>query len=383
MDAIGRLAGGLAHNFGNLLTTIDIYTELALGNVDDEQSRGSLRNNLEEVRRASGRAADLVRRLLVFSRRQQLPPRVVDLKLVFDNLMGMLRPVIGEHITIATRFARDLGYVKANIGELEEVIVNLAANARDAMPDGGVLTFEAKNMVLHHTDALRLGVTAGSYSALSVSDTGEGIATDALDHIFEPFFTTKDIGRGTGLGLYMAHNVMRQNAGSIDVASSPGRGATFTILLPHVPEASEAEPAPAEPDQRGNGETILVVEDDEHLRISVERILIERGYRVLAAGSAEDGLALLEAREQPIDLLVSDLVLPGMSGFELAIPAQLQQPGLRTLFISGYPPQLTSRGRGPTAAAPIVQKPFTAATLARAVRDSLDARGLEEFRASP
>jgi CheY-like chemotaxis protein len=308
---------------------------------------------------------------------------VLDLKLVFDNLMGMLRPVIGEDITIATRFARDLGYVKANIAELEEVIVNLAANARDAMPDGGVLTFEARNMALDEKEARRLGVTPGSYSALSVSDTGGGIAPEALDRIFEPFFTTKAAGRGTGLGLYMARNVMRQSGGAIDLTSTPGRGAAFTILLPHAPEAGEAEPAAAEQDPRGNGETILVVEDDEHLRISVEHILSDRGYRVAAAGSAEDGLALLKERDQPIDLLVSDLVLPGMSGFELAIPAQLEQPGLRTLFITGYPLELTSRRRGSTAGTTVVQKPFTAAALARAVKDALDAPGLEEFGTSP
>ncbi|MFN2564473.1 MAG: ATP-binding protein [Gemmatimonadaceae bacterium] len=372
MEAVGQLAGGVAHDFNNMLTVILSYSEMlldALG-VDDPN-----RADLEEIRQAAARAAGLTRQLLAFSRKQVMQPRVLDLNTdVVAGVEKMLRRLIGEDIELVTTLDPELGLVNADPGQLEQIVVNLAVNARDAMPNGGRLTIETANAELGPADAGRhFGAKPGRYVMLAVSDTGTGMSRETLSRMFEPFYTTKEQGKGTGLGLSTVHGIVKQSGGDIWVYSEPWQGTTFKIYLPQVEEPVVVSAAVApKAYQHGGAETILLVEDEPALRSLARKILVSRGYTVLEARAGAEALAVCERAEQPIDLVVTDAVMPGMSGRELAERLAIVRPGLRVLIMSGYTDDdMLRRGiLDPRMA--FLQKPFTPDALAKKVREVLD-----------
>ena len=361
MEAIGQLAGGVAHDFNNLLTVIGGYTEIARRNI----GAGPGGNELAEVERATERAAQLTRQLLAFSRQQMLDPAPLDLGEVAAALVPMLRRLIGEDIEIAMLAAPGLPSVLADRSQLEQVVLNLAVNARDAMPSGGTLTIETR--------------VVGDRVALIVTDTGVGMAAETLEHLFEPFFTTKAIGQGPGLGLATVHGIVTQSGGDIHVYSEPDLGTSFKVYLPitgATPEAA-AEDGPDGDRLRGT-ETVLLCEDEDGVRHLVEHVLTTHGYRVLSAGAPMEALEL--AAGCGIDLLVSDVIMPDLSGPELARRLDAVCPGVRTLFVSGYTAE-TVRGRGRLPAdSAFLEKPFDQLSLLRAVRALLDATAAREPR---
>ncbi len=371
MEAVGRLAGGVAHDFNNLLTVIQGYGDLLLAAEADPRKRA----RLEQMAKAAGRAVALTRQLLAFSRQQVLDLRVLDLNAGIADVSSMLRRLIGEDIELATVLAPDLGHVKADAGQIEQVLMNLAVNARDAMPDGGQLTIETANVVLDQGYAGRHGaaVRPGPYVMLAVSDTGIGMDAATKEKIFEPFFTTKEKGKGTGLGLAMVYGFIKQCGGNIWLYSEPGSGTCFKIYLPRV-DAAVAETAAASPAERVSGtETVLLVEDEENVREFAREALSESGYRLLEAGDGAQALALLAAAPGSIHLVITDLVLPGMSGRELAERARAAHPAMRLMFISGYTDDAALRRGIAGGGALFLQKPFRAPDLLAKIRQALDA----------
>jgi PAS domain S-box-containing protein len=370
MEAVGRLAGGVAHDFNNMLGVILGYAELLVQRLPPEEP---LRSQALEIRRTSERAAALTRQLLAFSRRQVLQPRILDLSLVVSNMEEMLRRLIGEDVHLVTAAEGDLGLVKADPGQIEQVIMNLAVNARDAMPGGGRLTIATANVELDEARAAgRPGVQPGPYVMLSVSDTGGGMDAETLSHLFEPFFTTKEPGRGTGLGLATAYGIVKQSDGHIWVMSEPGHGTSVTIYLPRVEGLVERAPALAGGDALpGGSETILLVEDEDSLRELAHEILGGLGYTVLEAGTGRAALEVAERHPGPIDLLLTDVIMPGMSGRELAAELLSSRPGARALYMSGYTDDAIIHGVLEPGLA-FLQKPFPLEALARKVREVLD-----------
>jgi PAS domain S-box-containing protein len=371
MEAVGRLAGGIAHDFNNLLTAINGYSDLLIQQMEETDPK---RQEVEEIRKAGDRAASLTRQLLAFSRRQILQPKVVDLNVVVSHLEKMLRRLIGEDVNLLISLRQDLWPVMADPGQIEHVIMNLAVNSRDAMPGGGTLAIETANVEL--SEAIPLGaieVPPGSYVALGVSDTGCGMDKATKSHLFEPFFTTKEKGKGTGLGLAMVYGIVKQSGGYILVDSEVGKGTAFKIYLPREREASlEAlEILPAVPPM--GGETVLVVEDQGEVRNLVEEILCMQGYTVLKASDGDEALRLGRTVKKPIDLLLTDVVMPGMSGRELAERMQEISPGMKVLFMSGYAEEGTFPPGKMRRESVFLQKPFSAGTLAHKVREVLDA----------
>jgi PAS domain S-box-containing protein len=371
MEAVGRLAGGIAHDFNNLLAVIMGHSDL----IRSVLRKGDiLTHDVEQIRKASERAATLTRQLLAFSRRQFLQPQVIDANTLVANLATMLRRLIGEDIQLELRLDPEAGRVSADPGQLEQVIMNLTVNARDAMPQGGHLTIETAPAALDQAFvATHPGSSAGAHVRLSIHDTGCGMGPDVLAHLFEPFFTTKEPGRGTGLGLSTVYGIVKQHRGYIDVASEPGRGSTFGVYLPRIEMKPAAErPAPREPLRPGGRETVLFVEDEVALRDLMQRVLAKGGYTVLAAGDGLDALARVEAHPGPIDLVVTDVIMPHMSGPELATRLRARDPGVRLLYVSGYTAdQLRSQtdlGKDAT----LLAKPFTSDGLLRKVREVLD-----------
>jgi two-component system cell cycle sensor histidine kinase/response regulator CckA len=353
MEAIGQLAGGVAHDFNNLLTVIGGYSEIARRRI----GAGPGAAELLEVERAAERASQLTRQLLAFSRQQVLDPHPLDLGEVAAALLPMLRRLIGEDIEIAMLAAPGLPTVLADRSQIEQVIVNLAVNARDAMPSGGTLTIETR--------------VADERVALVMTDTGVGMERSVLEHLFEPFFTTKGVGEGTGLGLATVHGIVTQSGGDIHVYSEPGLGTSFKVYLPVSDAVAEpVAPAPAEDDLHGE-ETVLLCEDEEGVRHLIETVLTNHGYRVLAAAGPLQALEI--ATEREIDVLVSDVIMPDLSGPELARRMESVRPGVRTLFVSGYTAE-TVRGRGrlPDDSA-FLEKPFHQLALLRAIRGLLSA----------
>ncbi len=373
MEAVGLLAGGVAHDFNNLLTAIRGYAELARGDFGPEDDA---LGDLDQIVLAADRAAELTRQLLAFSRRQVLRPKVLDPAEIVAGVTPLLRRLLGEHIELETHSAPQLGRVEVDPSQLEQVIVNLAVNARDAMPAGGKLTIGTANVVVGPEDpAARSGAASGNYVALTVSDTGVGIDQSTLSRIFEPFFTTKEPGRGTGMGLATVYGIVHQSGGSIHVETEPGRGSTFTVLLPTAtdgltPMASEAPPR-SDSHSRGT-ESILLVEDEAAVRGFASRVLQKLGYAVVEASSGSRALELASAHSGDIHLLITDLVMPGLQGQQLASELHAVRPGMRVLYVSGF----TDSPVGPEASpagTTLLAKPFSAEELGRAVREVLDA----------
>jgi len=372
MEAVGRLAGGIAHDFNNLLAVIMGHSDLILSVL---RKGDALAHDVEQIRRASERAATLTRQLLAFSRRQFLQPQVIDVNTLAGNMASMLRRLIGEDVQLELRLDPAAGRVSADPGQLEQVVMNLAVNARDAMPRGGRLTVETSPAALDQAFvSTHPGSTAGAHVCLSIHDTGCGMGPDVLAHLFEPFFTTKEPGRGTGLGLSTVYGIVKQHRGYIDVQSEPGRGSTFSVYLPRV----EAQPVPERPAPRqrlrpGGRETVLFVEDEVALRDLMHRVLAKGGYTVLAAGDGLEALAVVEAHPGPIDLVVTDVVMPRMSGPELAARLRARDPEVRLLYVSGYTAdQLRSSQTDLGVDATLLPKPFTSDGLLRKVREVLD-----------
>jgi signal transduction histidine kinase/CheY-like chemotaxis protein len=371
IESVGRLAGGIAHDFNNLVTIIRGHTELLL---DEMGPDDVLRPDLEDIQRAGERAASLTGQLLAFSRRNVLQPRVLDLNTVVRDMEAILRRTLGEDMSLEVDLADDLGAVRADPGQMEQVLLNLAVNARDAMPRGGQLGIHTFERVLDHTFvAGHLGSAPGPHVIIQVRDTGHGMDETTLSRIFEPFFTTKPPGKGTGLGLAMSYGIVKQSGGYIGVESEPGRGATFTIYLPRVDRKAGSDDTVREPRRRVHGsETVLVVEDEAPLRQLAVRILTGRGYTVLDAASGNDALATARAHPKRIDLLLTDVVMPGMGGRELAERLVAEMPSVRVLYTSGYTDDDIVRYGVTEGDAPFLPKPFTPDELAAAVRKALD-----------
>ena len=372
MEAVGRLAGGIAHDFNNLLTAIMGYGELAAGRLKPEDPS---RIELFEIDKAAHRAADLTRQLLAFSRKQVLQPRVIDLNEVVGNMDKMLRRLIGEDIELVTSLKERLGSVKADTGQIEQVLLNLAVNSRDAMPKGGKLTIETLEVDLDEAySTFNFDVPPGRYVVLAVSDTGTGMDAKTLSQVFEPFFTTKEAGKGTGLGLSTVYGVVKQSGGHVTAYSEPGVGTTFKVYLPRVEDAPEkVSGSPRQPSRAGGTETILVVEDEEAVRRLVFRSLEAHGYKTLPVASAREALLLCEKRDVEIHLMLTDVVMPQLSGKELAQRAAALRPGMKVLFMSGYTDDAIVHHGVLDAGTPFLQKPFTPRSLAQKVREVLDA----------
>jgi two-component system cell cycle sensor histidine kinase/response regulator CckA len=371
MDALGRLAGGISHDFNNLLTAMSGYCEFLLAGLDE---RDPLRHDAEEIRKAAERAAGLTRQLLAFSRRQVLEPHIVDLNAVITETERLLRRLIGEQIELGVHLSRELGHVRTDPGQIEQVIVNLAVNARDAMPHGGQLTIETFNVDVGAGEVSRARVPAGSYVALAVADTGVGMDGDTQSHLYEPFFTTKE--DGTGLGLATVYGIVRQSGGTVVVDSELDQGSRFTVYLPRIEEPLEdSAQAPGEAGELGGAETVLVVEDEETVRRLVAKFLERRGYAVLTASDSLEALAIGRDHRGPIDLLVTDVVMPSMNGPELAEQFLTLRPGAGVLYVSGYSDEAIGDPTVRVAGSVFLQKPFSESSLAQKVRDALQGRG--------
>jgi len=369
LEAIGILAGGIAHDFNNLMTVVLGYCDLLLL---QSGTPAPIRGDIEQIKDAGERAASLTRRLLTFSRKQVLQPKVLDLNYVVADLEKMLRRLIGEDIELLVQLDPALGMVSADPSQLEQVIVNLAVNARDAMPDGGRLTIETANVHLDETYARQhVDVLAGDYVQLALSDTGMGMDAATLAHMFEPFFTTKEVDKGTGLGLATVYGVVRQSGGSISVSSESGQGATFNIYLPRVAEPQEVVLAGGERAgvPQGQHETVLLVEDDAQVRSFTSTCLRVNGYVVLEASHGHEALGIFQEHGSAIELLITDVIMPGMGGRRLVAALRALSPTLKVLYISGY----TAKEKHVVldAGAAFLQKPFTPPSLLHKIRELL------------
>jgi two-component system, cell cycle sensor histidine kinase and response regulator CckA len=371
MEAIGRLAGGIAHDFNNLLSVILGHSDIL------EQQAGTdgrFRKSVEATRNAAERAAALTMQLLAFSRKQAIEPTIIDLNQSVAEIQKMLHRIIGEDIELAIRLQPGLGHVKADSGQLGQVLMNLAVNSRDAMPNGGKLAIETANVELDDTYVRQhLGARPGPFVMLAVSDTGIGMDIETLSHIFEPFFTTKEPGKGTGLGLSMVYGIIKQNNGYVMAYSEPGRGTTFKIYFPRTVESLPA-PRGVEKETPGGSETILVVEDELALRELTCLLLQEAGYTVLESTGIEDAIAKAKDSQRKVDLLLTDIVMPRLDGRELANQLVALRPNLKVLYMSGYTDDVIDHRGLLKQTTVLVQKPFTKAKLLRKVRETLDSQ---------
>ena len=380
MEAVGRLSGGVAHDFNNLLGVIIGYAEFLQEQLRPENP---LRASADEILKAGKRAASLTRQLLAFSRQQVLDPKVIDLNVAVSDMEKLLRRLIGEDVELSTSLAPDLGRVKADQGQFEQVVLNLAVNARDAMPQGGKLIIATENMVMDQAFVRRYPypVQPGPYVCLTVTDSGTGMDAETKARAFEPFFTTKEKGKGTGLGLSTVYGVVKQSGGYIDVFSSPGAGTTFKIYLPRIEEAVSVQaPAQGEAKSFEGKETILLAEDEESLRTLTRTTLEQCGYKVIEAKDGIEALARSEAHDQSIDLLLTDIVMPGMGGRALAQELTRRRPEIRVVYMSGYTGQAVGTQGPIDPGSDFLAKPFTRGVLARKVRDALDRRVVAESK---
>jgi two-component system cell cycle sensor histidine kinase/response regulator CckA len=371
MEAVGRLAGGIAHDFNNLLTVITGYSDLTLLRLDPNDPS---RKNLDEISKACDRATGLTRHLLAFSRKQVLNPRVLNLNTIVSEMNRMLPRLIGEDIELVIELCPDLGQVKADSGQIEQIIANLVVNARDAMPFGGELAIGSANIVMDEEIASRYeSAQSGPYVILTVSDTGHGMDPETMGRVFEPFYTTKEVGKGTGLGLSTVYGIVKQSGGFISVDSEVGRGTTFKIYLPQVDdEASEIAARPTLSALLPGKETVLLVEDDNQVR-SIAAITLEMsGYDVLAAANGEEALLLCEGYNGKIDLLLTDVVMPRMSGQELSNRLLKLRPETRVLYMSGYSENEIIHHGVMAKPTDFIEKPFSPETLTRTIREALD-----------
>jgi nitrogen-specific signal transduction histidine kinase len=373
MEAIGLLAGGVAHDFNNLLSVILSFTGFAMADLPDGDPR---KDDLTEVSNAAQRAVALTRQLLAFSRKQVFKPVVLDLNAIVRGVEKILLRLIREDIALTLALAPDLGATRADPGQLEQVLMNLVVNARDAMPAGGHLRIATANVALRDPAPRELAeLPQGSYVELVVSDTGHGMDEATRARIFEPFFTTKELGKGTGLGLATVFGIVKQSGGEIQVSSEPGRGCTFRVLLPRENDA-RARPVSASdtgPRARPGSETILLVEDEDALRNAARRVLEQAGYQVLLASNGRVGLEVLAQHSGRIHLLLSDVVMPEMAGDELARQARALEPRMKVLFMSGYSHEAIARYGVLEPGTKLLSKPFTGSDLQRMVREVLDA----------
>src|SRR6267378_3899000 len=372
LEAVGSLAGGVAHDFNNLLTVIGGYSQMVMdqiGSSDPQYGR------VEEILKASERAAALTRQLLAFSRQQVLEPKILDLNAIVSDTERMLRRLLPANIELVTALSKDLGRIKADPGQIEQVLLNLVINARDAMPEGGRLVVETSNADVDETyRQMHIEASPGPYVVLGVSDNGTGMTAETQARIFEPFFTTKEVGKGTGLGLSTVYGIVRQSGGSVGVYSEVGSGSTFRAYLPRVESTLEAERRQAAPAVQARGtETILIVEDDARVRTLVQHVLESVGYTVLEATDGQDALGILRKRPGRIHLVLTDIVMPGMSGPELLSRIRREHPGCKGLYMSGYSDKTLSSGQFPQSEAPHLQKPFSLVVLTQRVREVLDA----------
>jgi PAS domain S-box-containing protein len=370
MDAVGRLAGGVAHDFNNLLSVVLSYAELLLA---DLKPLEPMREEVDQIRKAAQRAADLTRQLLTFSRHQVVEPKVIDLNDILVTMDKMLQRIIGKDVEMLLLCDRSLGRVRADPGSIEQVIMNLAVNARDAMPTGGKLTMETSNVMIDGESAREhLGTSPGPHVMLAVSDTGIGMDRATQSRIFEPFFTTKDMGKGTGLGLSTVFGIVQQSGGSIWVYSEPGKGTSFKVYFPRVDEALDEVRAQQRPKTLRGSETVLLVEDDEQVRAVAGGILRRNGYRVFDAKNGGEAMLFCETHPDPIHLLISDVIMPHMSGPELARRLVAARPEMAVLCMSGYTDDSVIRHGVMDSDIAYLQKPITPETLTRKVREVLD-----------
>jgi PAS domain S-box-containing protein len=371
MEAVGNLAGGVAHDFNNLLTVITGYSQILM---DQHGHNAQATHSIEQIFRAADRATSLTRQLLAFSRRQMLQPKVVNLNTLIRNLEKMLDPLLGGRIQILVRTSPDLGMVRADAGQLEHIVMNLAVNARDAMPRGGTLTVQTANADLGDQFVrTHPGASAGRYVLLSVADTGSGMNAHTLAHLFEPFFTTKEPGKGTGLGLSMVYGIVKQSGGYISVESESGHGTTFRIYLPRVNEAEEPQAAEVVSLRRRRGSgTILLVEDEDAVRSLVETILTADGYKILVANSPAHATEICRTYNAEIDVLLTDVVMPEVSGPELAGLLLALRPALKVVYMSGYAGEYLDEEGVSAEGVALIQKPFSAAALEEKIRQILN-----------
>jgi two-component system cell cycle sensor histidine kinase/response regulator CckA len=369
MEAIGRLAGGVAHDFNNLLTVILGFCELLLANVDPDDPRQA---DIIEIQKAGTRAAGFTRQLLAFSRKEIIEPTRLDLNEVMANMRVMLGRLIGEDVTVALGLGPELAFVTADRGQVEQIVLNLAVNARDAMPKGGTLTIETANVELdEHYAQTHVAVKPGPYVALTVTDTGTGMTPQVQARLFEPFFTTKEPGKGTGLGLATVQDVVARSGGSVTVSSEVGRGTSFTVYFPRAAAAMVIEPPKPIAQLPAGAQTVLVVEDEDALRALAKRLLERQGYTVLVASNADEALELFEGNPS-IDVLLTDVVMPGTSGAELTRQLMERRPALKVLYMSGYTEDAISQHGVLKPGIALLHKPFTSDTLGRKIREVLD-----------
>ncbi len=367
MEAVGQLAGGVAHDFNNMLATVLSYADLSAMALGPDHP---VAPDLAQITAAAHRGAALTRQLLAFSRQTPVEPKVLSLNVAVAYQEPMLRRLIGATIVVSTVLAEDLGAIKADPGHVDQILLNLVVNARDAMPEGGRLVIETRNAVLDHAAAGHAGVNPGRYVVLTVRDTGCGMDAVTQARIFEPFFTTKEVGKGTGLGLSMVFGIVKQSGGNVTVRSEPGRGATFEIVLPRVEPVARSIPAAAAAIGRGTA-TVLLVEDDEPVRKAVRRLLAGRGYSVLVAPGPREALDILGAQGDTVHLLVTDVVMPEMDGITLAAKVRERHPRIKVLFMSGYTERVAAKGAALGPSDHFIQKPFSFVQIVHAVKRAL------------
>jgi PAS domain S-box-containing protein len=373
MEAVGMLAGGVAHDFNNLLTIITGYSQLILNNIGMDDSN---RHSVEQIMKAGERAAALTKQLLAFSRRQVLQPKVLELNKLVTSLATMLQRLIGEDIDLRLVLPPELGRVSADPGQIEQVLMNLVVNARDAMPKGGVLTVETANKRLDENYAGRhISVKPGDYVLLAVSDTGAGMDQATQSRLFEPFFTTKGSGKGTGLGLSTVFGIVKQSGGSVEVYSEPGRGTSVKVYLPRIDQPVSVDPQSAKKKNIRGSETILLVEDDEMVRTLVRETLQRDGYRILDAPGPIEARRMAEQHKQPIQLMITDVVMPKVSGRELADQLSKKRPDMKVLYMSGYTDNAILNNGILQKEVAFLQKPFTPGALIEKVREVLETPG--------